>query len=101
MCAGKKLHSCSTKVVNKTRNPDYNEVFDFFIPDDKLPQVTIYFKVFRHRGKMKRDGLIGMVILGNRHGHDAEHETEYRHFEQVVGRPHLCINYWHVIRKHR
>lgn len=95
MFFGKKLHSRSTKVVHKTQNPEYDERFDFNIPDDKLPQVTIHFKV-KHRLKMKRDVTIGMVKLG----YDADHETEYRHLEQVLEKPHLCIENWHVIRKH-
>ncbi|KAK3733258.1 hypothetical protein QZH41_011101, partial [Actinostola sp. cb2023] len=93
---GKKLCSGTTKVVSKNRDPEYdNENFDFVIPDDKLPQITIVFKV-KHHGKM-RDSPIGMVKLG----YDADRETAYRHLEQVLDKPHLCIENWHAIQKYR
>lgn len=96
MYVGKKLHSRTTKVVNKNRNPDYeDETFHFIIPDDKMPQTTVVFKV-KHRGKMS-DKPVGIVKLG----YDADREMEYRHLEQVLDKPHLSIANWHVIRKYR
>jgi hypothetical protein len=92
---GHKLHSRKTKVFHKNTQPEYSEVFEFDIADDKLPQITVNFKVKQH-GKM-RDSSIGMIKLG----YTADRETEYRHWEQVLHHPYLNIEKWHAIRKYR
>ena len=95
MFVGKKLHSRTTPVIAKNRNPEYAARFDFVVPDDKLPQITVVFKV-KHQGRL-RDHPIGMVKLG----YDADRETEYRHLEQVLDKPHLSIENWHSLKKYK
>ncbi|XP_032226730.1 synaptotagmin-11 [Nematostella vectensis] len=91
---GQKLFSRVTKVQYKSKSPIFNEVFIFDVSDDKLPQITISFRV-KHHGKL-REKHIGRVDLGA----NALTEIEYRHWEQVLDKPHLEIDQWHDIRSY-
>lgn len=61
---------------------------------DKLPQVTLIFKV-KHRGRV-RDVSLGTVHLG----YCVNVESEYKHWEQVMEKPHLEIEQWHAIQEY-
>lgn len=90
---GRKLSSRSTKTAQNTLVPDFSEVFVFDMHTDKLPQVTLLFKV-KHRSRM-RDISIGSVHLG----YCVHVESEYKHWEQVMEKPHLEIEQWHAIQE--
>ncbi|XP_020631966.1 synaptotagmin-7-like [Orbicella faveolata] len=89
---GRKLSSRTTKTAHNTLTPNFSEVFVFDMHSDKLPQVTLMFKV-KHRGRM-RDVSIGTVHLG----YCVNVESEYKHWEQVMEKPHLEIEQWHPIQ---
>lgn len=91
---GRKLSSRTTKTAHNTLTPNFSEVFVFDMHSDKLPQVTVIFKV-KHRGKM-RDVLLGTVHLG----YCVNVESEYKHWEQVMEKPHLEIEQWHPIQEY-
>lgn len=91
---GKKLGSRTTKVAHNTRAPNFGDVFVFDMHTDKLPQVTLIFKV-KHRGKVREVNL-GTVHLG----YCVNVESEYRHWEQVLEKPHLEIEQWHAIQEY-
>lgn len=91
---GRKLSSRSTKVAHNTLAPNFSEVFVFDMHKDKLPQVTLVFKV-KHHGRM-RDVTIGTVHLG----YCVNVESEYKHWEQVMEKPHLEIEQWHAIQEY-
>lgn len=90
---GRKLSSRSTKTVQHTLAPNFGEMFVFDIHSDKLPQVTLIFKV-KHSGKL-RDTSIGTVHLG----YCVHVEGEYKHWEQAMEKPHLEIEQWHPIQE--
>ena len=56
---GRKLQTRTTKVVHKTQNPPFNEIFILDLSNDKLPQVTLVFKV-KNKGRV-RETHIGQV----------------------------------------
>lgn len=92
---GRKLQSLTTKVVQKTQNPTFNEIFILDLSNDKMPQVTLVFKV-KHKGRV-REAHIGQVHLG----YSVSVESEYRHWEQVVEKPQMAVEATHKIRKDR
>lgn len=90
-----KLHRRKTKVIPKSCNPEYNEIFEFDIEDDKLPQVMVSLKVKSH-WKLRKTRKIGMIKLG--YTSDPQ-EPQYRHWEQVLHHPYMNIETWHAIGK--
>ncbi|KAL9986362.1 hypothetical protein ACROYT_G000501 [Oculina patagonica] len=91
---GRKLSTRTTKTAHNTLTPNFSEVFVFDMHADKLPQVTLIFKV-KHRGRM-RDVALGTVHLG----YCVNVESEYKHWEQVMEKPHLEIEQWHAIQEY-
>ena len=88
---GQKLFTRSTTVAHKTLNPVFNDIFVFDINPDKLPQVTLILKV-KHRG-IVRDTGVGVLHLG----YCVKVESQYKHWEQVMEKPHLEIEQWHQL----
>lgn len=91
---GRKLSSRITKTAHNTLTPNFSEAFVFDMHSDKLPQITLIFKV-KHRGRM-RDASLGTVHLG----YCVNVESEYKHWEQVMEKPHLEIEQWHPIQEY-
>ncbi|KAJ7384603.1 negative regulation of dense core granule exocytosis [Desmophyllum pertusum] len=73
---GRKLSSRTTKTAHNTLTPNISEVFLFDMHPDKLPQVTLVFKV-KHRGRV-RDVTLGTVHLG----YCVNVESEYKHWNK-------------------
>lgn len=91
---GRKLSSRITKTAHNTLTPNFSEAFVFDMHSDKLPQITLIFKV-KHRGRM-REVSLGTVHLG----YCVNVESEYKHWEQVMEKPHLEIEQWHPIQEY-
>lgn len=91
---GRKLSTRTTKTAHNTRTPNFSEMYVFDVNSDKLPQITLFFKV-KHRGMM-RDVPLGTVHLG----YCVNVESEYKHWEQAMEKPHLEIAQWHTLQEY-
>ena len=90
---GRTIQTRSTKVVQRSQDPHWNETFKFDIPNDLVPKLTLVFKV-KHKGKIGRATSLGQVNIGK----CVNVESEYKHWVQVMDKPLMTIGAWHRIQ---
>ena len=81
-------------VHHATRDPLYNESFNFTVSGDDLGTSTLLVSIMHSRGEGKEDKLIGRVLLGGMmyaRGKACEHWTE------MMTNPRSMKKYWHTL----
>ena len=91
--SGRILQTRSTRVVQKSQDPHWNETFKFDIPNDLVPKLTLIFKI-KHKSKLGRGIPLGQVNIGRQ----VNVEAEYKHWVQVLDKPLMPIGFWHKIQ---
>ena len=72
-----KKHKCKTRVVLKTRDPNYDETFTFYgVNSLQIPSISLHFIVLRF-DRFSRDEIIGEVIY-------PIIETNYRKHDDII-----------------
>ena len=77
-----------------TRDPLFNDSFNFTVTEDDLGTSTLLVSVMHSRGEGEEDKLIGRVLLGGMmyaRGKECEHWTE------MISHPRQMIKYWHSV----
>jgi len=83
-----------TKVVKKTTNPVFNELFAFEMKAEELRHSSVVCEVFQSDFKLKTEKL-GQVSLGT--GQNSL-GSEIRHWEEMIASPHKQILQCHKLR---
>ena len=81
-------------VHHTTRDPLYNESFNFTVSGDDLGSGTLLVSIMHSRGGGKEDQLIGRVLLG---GMMYARGTECEHWTEMMTNPRNMIKYWHTL----
>lgn len=81
-------------VHHATRDPLFNESFNFTVSGDDLGSGTLLVSVMHSRGGGKEDQLIGRVLLG---GMMYARGTECEHWTEMMTNPRNMIKYWHTL----
>ena len=83
-------------VHHTTRNPLYNESFNFTASGDDLGTGTLLVSIMHSRGGGKEDKLIGRVLLG---GMMYARGTECEHWTEMMTNPRSMIKYWQTLTR--
>lgn len=83
-----------SSVHHATRDPLYNESFNFTVSGDDLGTGTLLISIMHSRGGGKEDQLIGRVLLG---GMMYARGTECEHWTEMMTNPRSMIKYWHKL----
>lgn len=81
-------------VHHATRDPLYNESFNFTVSGDDLGTSTLLVSIMHSRGEGKEDKLIGRVLLG---GMMYARGAECEHWTEMMTNPRSMIKYWHTL----
>lgn len=77
-----------------SRDPLYNESFNFSVSGDDLGSGTLLVSIMHSRGGGKEDQLVGRVLLG---GMMYARGTECEHWTEMMTNPRNMIKYWHKL----
>ena len=83
-----------SSIHHTTRDPLYNESFNFTVSGDDLGTGTLLVSIMHSRGGGKEDKLIGRVLLG---GMMYARGTECEHWTEMMTNPRSMIKYWHTL----
>lgn len=83
-----------SSVHHATRDPLYNESFNFTVSGDDLGSGTLLVSIMHSREGGKEDQLIGRVLLG---GMMYARGTECEHWTEMMTNPRNMIKYWHTL----
>ena len=81
-------------VHHGSRDPLFNESFNFTVSGDDLETGTLLVSIMHSRGGGKEDKLIGRVLLG---GMMYARGTECEHWTEMMTNPRNLIKYWHTL----
>lgn len=90
----KQVDKRRTKVIKRTTNPVFNELFAFEMKEEELKHSSVICEVCQSDFKLKTE-ILGSVNLGtgpNSLG------SEIRHWEEMVSSPHKQILQCHNLR---
>ena len=88
---GKLIKKHKTEVAIETREPQFNEMIEFYVPDDQLKTADILLMVM-HKHQNNSNNTIGTILLGN-HGNG----VFYEHWNDMLTNPDQSIAKWHPI----
>lgn len=77
-----------------SRDPLYNESFNFTVSGDDLGSGTLLVSIMHSREGGKEDQLVGRVLLG---GMMYARGTECEHWTEMMTNPRNMIKYWHKL----
>ena len=90
----KVIKTKKTAIHYGTRDPLFNESFNFSASGDDLGTGTLLVSVVHARGGGEEDRLIGRVLLG---GMMYARGTECEHWTEMMTNPRDMIKHWHTL----
>lgn len=90
---GKTIKQHKTRVVLDDRNPLFNEMIEFYIPQYQIESVDIFFLVM-HKYNSRANTLIGKLMIGN------HTDNGYKqHWNEALSNPEKSIARWHPLTR--
>ncbi|CAH3104665.1 unnamed protein product [Pocillopora meandrina] len=92
MHGGKRLDKKKTTIKRRSKDPVWNESFIFYVPVDKLRDITFVFTVMDF-DRITQNEMIGQIILGYR-----TTGSSLRHWTEMMGNPRKPVAQWHRLQ---
>ncbi|RMX58613.1 hypothetical protein pdam_00006460, partial [Pocillopora damicornis] len=91
-CKRQRLDKKKTTIKRRSKDPVWNESFIFYVPVDKLRDITFVFTVMDF-DRITQNEMIGQIILGYR-----TTGSSLRHWTEMMGNPRKPVAQWHRLQ---
>ncbi|XP_004211678.1 synaptotagmin-2 [Hydra vulgaris] len=90
---GKLIKNHTTSVSKETRDPVFNEMIEFYVPQSQVTLSDILIMVF-YKDDKNFNETIGKILIGSH-----AQEDGYKHWNKTLENPEQSFARWHAIKK--